>query len=167
MNQSVKTGVPAVEVLTSFDLNPAEFFIEAVCSARQRISAVVYKFTDPDILESLDQALLRSVKVQLLTDSRRAYSSNALASRLSSMGAEVRLLGSEGEKMHAKFMVVDDQRVCTGSSNWTRSARKSNIELLLKLEGQGHPRRFMEIFERMWSSGTNYPDEGHRYVNRS
>lgn len=167
MNQRTKTGVPAVEALTSQDLNPVEFFTEAIGSARQRIAAVVYKFTDPCILESLNQALLRGVMVRLLMDGSKACSASSKAGQLSSRGAEVRLWGNKAEKLHAKFMVVDDHRVTTGSSNWTISARKSNMELLLHLEGTNHAERFLAIFDCLWAAGRRYPAEGHDHVNRS
>lgn len=156
-----------IEVLTSLDRNPAEFSRQAIDSAEQEISAVVYKFTDPSILEALDRALLRRVHIKLLMDGKEAYSANNKAGQLSSMGAEVRLWGQRGEKLHAKFVVLDRSRVYTGSSNWTTAARKSNMELMMKLEGSTHVERFMEIFERLWAAGTQYPDEGHRDVNRS
>lgn len=156
-----------IEILTSLDRNPAEFSCQAIDSAEQNITALVYKFTDPSILEALNQALLRGVQVHLLIDGHEAFSANSLADQLSAMGADIRLFGETGAKLHAKFMVIDHHQVYTGSSNWTRSARKSNMELLLKLDGAHHANQFLKIFDHLRDAGTMYPDEGHRYVNGS
>jgi phosphatidylserine/phosphatidylglycerophosphate/cardiolipin synthase-like enzyme len=62
----------------------------------------------------------------------------------------VRLWQPGQGKLHAKCLIVDGQRVLSGSFNWTKSAAESNVELLLAFENPGTVKKFSVLFERLW-----------------
>ena len=52
--------------------------------------------------------------------------------------------------MHHKFLVVDNQKVLTGSYNWTRSASEINNENIVVTDNARIVKAFSEEFERLW-----------------
>ncbi len=117
-------------------------------AADETIDAVVYKFDEASVRRSLRRALDRGVRVRLLADATEARSSGSLVQDLARAGARVRLW--KRGKLHAKFAVVDGQLAIAGSFNWTRSARRGNVEVALALDDPASVKRMQELFERLW-----------------
>ena len=154
-------GDPVSEALhpliaSSLNRSPRDEVREAVQSARERIRAVVYKFTDPAILETLLEAEARGVDVRVLCDANEAAEKKSLVGRLASSGATIRLWDRRRGKLHAKFLIVDSHAVLTGSYNWTLSGSTSNVEILLRLEDENSVERFGRIFDDFWEKGRAY-----------
>lgn len=101
--------------------------------ATREIVAAVAWFTDPDILELLEQKTKDKVTVRLLLieDHINVGGRGLNFEALEDNGGEVALIkGTDTNKqaiMHNKFAVIDRKTVITGSFNWTRRA-KSNYE---------------------------------------
>jgi phosphatidylserine/phosphatidylglycerophosphate/cardiolipin synthase-like enzyme len=136
------------EITLSLYENPIRSTREAVINARHTVYAVVFKFNEPTLLDALRQALARGVTVKLVVDSVDADRNKSLVREAERLGAEVRRWGS-GE-LHAKFAIVDDVWVITGSFNWTRSAATSNVELVAGIGDAAVVARFVELFEDLW-----------------
>ena len=117
------------DISLSLDHNPARVTGDAIAASEQHIAALVYKFEDKIILKSLKQALDRGVSVRLLVDGKEASKKKNLAKKAKSAGAEVRLWKPQLGKLHAKCLIIDGQRVLSGSFNWTESAAYRNIVL--------------------------------------
>lgn len=101
--------------------------------ATREIVAAVAWFTDPDILDLLEQKAKNSVNVRLLIveDQINVGERGLDFEVLEDNGGEVALIkGTDTNKqaiMHNKFTVIDRKTVITGSFNWTRRAT-SNYE---------------------------------------
>lgn len=60
------------------------------------------------------------------------------------------------KQMHSKYMIVDDNKILTGSFNWSYSAEYGHLENLLILENADYPEalsEFQEDFRYLWSLG--------------
>ena len=134
------------------DENPIVATRRALDEARESVSAVIYKFDEPGLLDAVSAAVGRGVRVRLLVDGKQAAEDpeRSLASSARAVGAEVRLWPEGAHKLHAKLTVVDGRQALTGSYNWTRSALEGNVELLMVFEDPATVRRLSALFEALW-----------------
>lgn len=144
---------PKPEINLSLDLNSRALVNEGVGATAASVSAVIYKFDDSQLVPVFEEALARGIKVRLLCDGKQAKKNGSLVSRLEKSGAEIRLWPSSRGKLHAKFLVCDDNRVLSGSWNLTRSAGQSNVEILMDFRDLKTVARFQELFARLWDLG--------------
>jgi len=56
----------------------------------------------------------------------------------------------EGDVLHHKFAVVDDQQVLTGSQNWSEAANYTNDEVLLAIANPTVTAHFQREFDRLY-----------------
>lgn len=106
--------------------------ISAIDSAESRILIAVAWFTNQLIYDSLLQACQRQVviKIILLDDIFNRNEFGIDFGSLSNKGAEVRFAVPSNGTMHHKFCIVDD-KVITGSYNWTYHANQNNENIIL------------------------------------
>lgn len=57
------------------------------------------------------------------------------------------------EKVHAKGVIVDRERVVVGSMNWNNHSVRENREVMVVLEGQAVGAYYATVFESDWKSG--------------
>ena len=145
------------EYSLSLNREPTNFHGRALDSAQKTVDGAVYKFRDPEILDLLERALRRGVRVRLVLDGEEARSEKCLGRRLALSGAQVRHWKPERGKLHAKLMIVDGERAYTGSANWTVSARTCNQELQLELDQPDAVARFGQLFEQLWAEAEPSP----------
>jgi len=144
---------PDTVVKLSLDENSRDMMVSALLQVQGSIRAVVYKFNDPKMMEILQGALDRGIKVQVLCDEKQSKKNGSLFSALATSGAEIRTWPKKQGKLHAKFVICDQVRVLTGSWNWTRSAGEKNLELLLDMKENATVTRFEELFVQLWEMG--------------
>jgi len=145
----------SVEVTLSSERNPADALTEAFAGAERSIDAVVYKCSLSTIFKALEEALDRGVAVRLVVDKRLIdRETDGFVGKLAKkmFGATVRKW--IGDKLHAKFVIIDDRQVLSGSYNWTKSAEK-NTELLLRFDDPTSVERFTILFEGLWKDADN------------
>lgn len=151
-NLSVALTVVAAPALgdtwLSLERNPIVFTREAIQGAKASVDVVAYKFNEGSISKALRQAIDRGVQVRMLVDWDEARRSDSRVRQLLEAGAEVRAW--RRGKLHAKFMIVDDSTVVTGSFNWTESAQHKNVELLIELDDPAEVNRVEKQFEELW-----------------
>jgi len=127
--------------------------IEALEAAENTVDVVVYKFTEETLLAAVDRAVTRGVRVRILADTPESSSDESLLGAAILAGARVRAWDPKRGKLHAKFAVFDGRRVLAGSFNWTRSAARSNVELLISFREPNSVDRFAALFEGLWKKG--------------
>ncbi len=144
---------PKLDINLSLDLNSRVLVDEAVTESETSVSAVIYKFDDPKLVPVFKAALDRGVHLKLLCDGKQAAKKGSLVASLKKAGAEVRMWPSAQGKLHAKFMICDEDRVLSGSWNLTKSAGQGNVEILMDFRGEKVVTRFEELFARLWAVG--------------
>ncbi|MEO0410192.1 MAG: phospholipase D-like domain-containing protein, partial [Cyanobacteria bacterium P01_A01_bin.135] len=60
----------------------------------------------------------------------------------------------EGDVLHHKFAVLDNQRVITGSQNWSAAANFQNDEVLLAIANPTVAAHFQREFERLYGQAS-------------
>ncbi len=145
--------------------------LEWIGAAREAIELQVlsYKPVDregewwPELDDALRAAAARGVRVRLTVAdwSDQAGSIEPLASLAALEHCAVRFVRipahASGEipfarVVHAKFLVVDEDRAWVGTSNWQRGYFTKSRNLGLFLEGEAPARELRARFDRTWSS---------------
>lgn len=101
----------------------------ALAEAEQEVLLATYTFTHPALAGALHAALARGVRVAILVEGAPVGGippeEQAQLGGLAAAGAEVWRIGGSGRDrygtMHAKYAVLDGERVLLGSENWTPS----------------------------------------------
>jgi phosphatidylserine/phosphatidylglycerophosphate/cardiolipin synthase-like enzyme len=118
--------------------------------AERSMDICLFTITDNRVVEVIESALSRGVKVRILSDNDKAEDRGSDIDRLRKLGAPVRLDRSE-HHMHHKFAVLDNQTLLTGSYNWTRSAADKNRENILVTTDLDAVRAYAREFDKIWS----------------
>ncbi len=122
----------------------------ALWSARQRVLAEVYTFTDAEVIAMLASAHRRGVLVRLLLDPNQPYNLRGY-DMLRAAGVEVRWYPiPRGALLHAKIGLFDGVLVL-GSANWTLSGLGVNHELDIETEDPQAVAAYLSRFNADWS----------------
>ncbi len=106
--------------------------ISAIDSSESRLYAAIAWFTNQAIFDRLIQACLRQVKIKIiiLDDifNRNEFGLNF--GILAEKGADVRFSNVNTGTMHNKYCIIDN-KVITGSYNWTFHANKNSENIII------------------------------------
>jgi len=142
-----------VEIKLSSQRNPADELVDAFAKSKQSIHAVVYKFSEPKIFEALMAAIegKDAVAVRLVIDKQLLHRGKGAGfiQKLTDHKGNVKVRKWSGHKLHAKFVIIDNQRVFSGSYNWTKGGQQ-NTELLLDFDDPAGVGRFAKLFKDLW-----------------
>jgi PLD-like domain len=115
--------------------DPSKFVINSIKNSKNVINIVAYKLNNVQIVSELMNALNRGVKLTMILDYKQ-NKQNKFVAQLVESGASIKLW-KKNEKLHAKFMIIDNEQVLTGSFNLTTlSTFKSHlhkVDLLISL----------------------------------
>lgn len=142
------TGQSGVEVCFSPEMPCETRIVELVDQAQNEVLVMAYTFTSRPILEALLRAQGRGVRIEVVLDASQA--SNRYSVLLALQMARIPLwLDRSVRIMHNKVLILDRDRVVTGSYNLTKSAAESNAENLLVLTGSDQlVAAYVATFER-------------------
>jgi phosphatidylserine/phosphatidylglycerophosphate/cardiolipin synthase-like enzyme len=117
---------------------------ELVARAEQEIKILAYVFTTSamPLLERVEDALARGVRVTVVVNRLDAQPQNIIATLKGLAGryahATIRSFESaDGSQLHAKVVLVDRQRAVIGSANFTWGGMVNNHEIGVLIEGDG------------------------------
>lgn len=155
----------AAQMRVAFSPGPApvKLLLESLDGARQSVDACIFDFTHPDLAEALCHlAGGRKVKVRVLLDnSGKDQHDHALLERMASFGVELLMVDvSKYGKAHLKSVVIDKNRVLTGSANWTRSGLGRNCEDLLLVEDAALAVNYLKLFDEVTQSANPVANVG-------
>ncbi|MDE7160104.1 MAG: cardiolipin synthase [Muribaculaceae bacterium] len=125
-------------------------FLKAIASARKRIYIQTPYFLPTDtLMRALEVAAMAQVDVRVMMprrpDSRMLrYASFSYVTQCLRMGIKVYLY--EAGMLHAKAMIVDDNLVTAGSTNFDFRSFENNFEANLLIYDAGVNRRMRDIF---------------------
>ena len=135
------------------DTDPVDEVVRAIRKAKHSIDATLYKADRAKVFKELKSAAKRGVKIRLIVNRGLLKSDLSARHRLVTLarkdGVKIKKWTKNG-KLHMKLLIVDGDRVLTGSYNWTNSARGKNTELLLRFKGSKHGEEFTRVFEDLW-----------------
>jgi phosphatidylserine/phosphatidylglycerophosphate/cardiolipin synthase-like enzyme len=127
-----------------------EALLQAAREAKREILVAAFVLTDREVVEALEDAHHRGVEVKVLLETRNLKDS--LEEELLKAGIPVRQDGNP-YTLHHKVLVLDGERVVTGSYNFTARAWQVNNENLLVLQSPALAQRYRKEVLSLWEEG--------------
>lgn len=119
--------------------------------SQRSLDICIFTLTDNRIVEKLEQAMKRGVKIRIISDDLKSEDTGSDMDRLERMGIRCRYDSSPAH-MHHKFAIADHQLLLTGSYNWTRSASMENNENIIVSNNVRLLKSFQQEFQQLWKS---------------
>ena len=158
------TVIPAtgtIEIAFSPNNGVTQSVVNAINTAKQQILVEAYSFTSKDIAGSLLSAKKRGLDIQIILDKSQVGRKYSAATFFSNLGFNVHI-DTKHAIFHDKVMIIDSNKVITGSFNFTKAAETKNAENLLIL--RNNPKLasiYTREFVYNWQQSLPYND----YVN--
>ena len=114
-----------------------------ISQALSSIYVQAYGMTSPTIVDALIKAHERGVKVRILLDKSNLKDKWSKRSLLVDAGVDVGIDKVSGIA-HNKVMIVDEQKVITGSFNITRAADSRNAENVIIINDQSVANEYLQ-----------------------
>jgi len=151
---AVVTNSPsATQVDVAFDDECERLLLREVPKTKKELLVASYIITRQSIVEAICRVAERKVPVKLKFDERQAdYEGMKKAlEKLRKAGVTCTPIkfSSRYAQMHDKFIIMDRQRVLTGSYNFTTTASRENYENLVLIESPKVAEEFARAFERI------------------
>lgn len=124
-------------------------FVSLMANAREGISVEMYQFSYSPLADALKAAASRGARVRVIFD-RTVTDNYAMARDLAAAGVLVRFAPQKFSRLHAKFAIVDDEKVLVGSTNWSFHAMFLNREAAVILKDGSSIEEFSSVFESDW-----------------
>jgi len=140
---------------------------ELINAAEHSIDLAMYSFREKSLLDELEAATDRGVRIRVILDSARSERSEpegTISARVEALGIDVRYVN---KNMHHKFMIVDGRQdgrlvpeealVFTSSGNFSYSAGMRFDENTVIIEGNAEfAGMFQNEFSLMWNNSRDF-----------
>jgi phosphatidylserine/phosphatidylglycerophosphate/cardiolipin synthase-like enzyme len=138
---------PQIEVCFTPGQDCTSEIIREVNSAQHLILVQAYNFTSASIAKSLIQAKQRGVLVRVILD-KSQKTQRYSASTLFVNQHIPTWIDNKPAIAHNKIMIIDDEKVITGSFNFTASAQERNAENLLVIDDSNLAKLYTENWKK-------------------
>jgi len=139
-----------VETYFSPDDEPAERIVDLIHNAKKSVSFLAFSYTSDTVAEAMLERAEDNVEVKGVMESSQSFTGEGdEGQRFSNSAVEIRFDGNP-DKMHHKFIVIDEKVVITGSYNFTVSAEERNDENILIIHDPVVARWFKGEFTRVF-----------------
>jgi phosphatidylserine/phosphatidylglycerophosphate/cardiolipin synthase-like enzyme len=125
-----QSASPDIRVYFSPHGGCTEAVVRAVKAAQRQVLVEAYSFTSETIAVALIEAEKRGVDVEVILDRSQEQARGSDADLISESGIPT-FIDSAYRIAHDKVMIIDGNKVITGSFNFTKSAEEYNAENLL------------------------------------
>jgi phosphatidylserine/phosphatidylglycerophosphate/cardiolipin synthase-like enzyme len=132
--------------------NSVTAIIKAIDGSEREVLVQAYGFTHNGIAQALVRAHQRGVLVRVLLDKKSASSNRYVIGILENAHIDVRQDGKHAIA-HNKVMVIDLNKVITGSFNFTNSAATRNAENFLILKSEDLAQQYRLQWKNHWAHG--------------
>lgn len=119
---------------------------QEVSKAKKSIYVQAYGFTFGPIIYQLKAAHSRGVKVHVILDGGHLSNNKQIYQELKDIGMDVSLDKMSGIA-HNKVMIIDQQKVITGSFNFTKSADTRNAENVVLIDDTNIAKQYLENWQ--------------------
>ncbi|NPA67457.1 MAG: DUF1669 domain-containing protein [Chlorobi bacterium] len=124
--------------------------IDTLRNARKKARICVFTISDNRITEAVKEMQLNGVDIKIISDNDKRYDAGSDIEYIARLGIPVKLDTTHAH-MHHKFAVIDDEKVITGSYNWTRSAETKNYENILITDDKDAVKAYSREFDKLWN----------------
>lgn len=122
-----------------------------IAESQRTLDICVFTITDNRIVERIEQAHQRGVKVRIISDDMKSEDLGSDLEHLASLGIEC-IYDRTPAHMHHKFAISDGNKLLNGSYNWTRAACTENNENITVTNHPTTLERFKKEFEQLWKN---------------
>lgn len=137
--------------------NIEKTIVSQIAQAKESIHVQIFKFNSKPIARALIEAKKRGLDVVVMVDGVEAKDARNRAKMLTESGVPV-FVDREHATMHNKVMIVDRDRVLTGSFNYTKRADRKNAENLLVLCDPNLRDRYFENWSQHREHSLSFSD---------
>ncbi len=102
--------------------------------AKKSVLVQAYQFTSKPIAQSLIRAKKRGVDIKVILDESQVSSKYSVINELFHQRIPI-YIDYKPAISHSKIMIIDNQKIITGSFNFSDAAQKRNAENLLIITG--------------------------------
>lgn len=132
---------------------------DLISRARRRIDMAAYVLTDRRVIEALEAAAKRGVKVRIYLDPDQPGGRAALGARFERLlragPVEARIKAGGQDFMHMKSYQVDGRWLRTGSANFSFSGESRQDNDILVIESLDAVGAFVARFDLLWGRASN------------
>lgn len=131
--------------------------VDVINAARKRLRMAVFRCDDFKVLDALDDAVRRGVRVEaLLTPRAKGWEQKLsdLEDFLEAMGATVHRFRDPVVKYHAKYIVADDGPALVCSLNFIRKCFEETCDFILV----SHEREIVQGLQRLFDTDSEAPE---------
>lgn len=146
VGHTTESGIIKIDTCFSPSGNCADLICRNIDSAKNEILVQAYSFTSQKIADSLLRAKERGVVVRVMVDK------SAIKTRGSMLGLLVQnqldvFYDKVSGLAHNKTMVIDQNKVITGSYNFTNAADNRNSENLLIIDNKSLAKKYIDNWD--------------------
>lgn len=123
--------------------------IRQLHKARKHIDICVFTISDNQIRDEIASMHQLGKRIRIISDNDKSADMGSDIDFLRRLGIPL-ILDNTEVHMHHKFALFDQERLLSGSYNWTRSAAERNYENLVLSTEANLVRSFQQEFERLW-----------------
>jgi phosphatidylserine/phosphatidylglycerophosphate/cardiolipin synthase-like enzyme len=143
----------------------ADTLARYISRARKTLDITIYNWNNAVILNAVNSAHARGVKVRVIYEDDNAnVSINSLTAAIPRIARPAQTGSSGSSIMHNKFVVIDVDStnanapwVWTGSTNWTAAQLATDRNSAIAVQDQSLARVYTMEFNEMWGSATMTP----------
>jgi phospholipase D len=129
----------------------AELIAKEISQAKQDIYIQAYSFTSKKIITQIITAFHKNVKINILVDKSNLTDHYSKISLLQNAGIKVKIDKISGIA-HNKVIVIDKEKVITGSFNFTNDADKRNAENILLIKDKKIAAMYIQNWEKRYNA---------------
>lgn len=136
--------------------------IAVIDSARERLDLSVFRCDEDAVLDALERAVRRGVRVRALVTGRAKGSKTQLKrlrKMLEAIGVDVRRYGDTIVRYHAKYIVADSGPAVVASLNFTRKCFGSTCDFMLVSSDERLVAALQLVFDADWDGVPYQPAE--------
>ncbi len=137
--------------------NCTGMIVDAINGAQKSIDVQAYGFTSQPIVNALLKAEGRGVKVRVILDKSNLSGNNSEIPVLQTNNIPV-WIDYKVKIAHNKVMVIDSDKVITGSFNFTTSAQYRNAENVIILSSSDIASSYEQNFQNRLAVSLTYQD---------
>lgn len=123
--------------------------VDAINAAEKSIFVQAYSFTDKEIATALANASERGVNVKVLLDKSNRKDDRSAKTILLQQNIPLRFDAPSGIA-HSKIMIIDEEKVISGSYNFSAAAYKRNTENLLVIHNPNLANEYIQNWYARW-----------------
>ena len=127
-----------------------DFVMNALKSAQHNLKICMFTISDDPIAETVAGCHKQGIDVRIITDDGKIFDKGSDIYSLYRMGIKIKM-DTFRSLMHHKFVIIDNQKLLTGSYNWTRTGSDVNNENVLITDNRRIVKAYKKEFKRLWA----------------